>query len=100
LLARTEHRIYKKRPPIQIQRLKGVITINNEILNLAASQGVWAVLSITLVFYILKAQEKRDIKQDEREEKYQSIITNLTNHQQIIESVQKDVEEIKVIIKS
>ena len=80
--------------------MKGVITINNEILNLAASQGVWAVLSITLVFYILKAQEKRDIKQDEREEKYQSIITNLTNHQQIIESVQKDVEEIKVIIKS
>ncbi|MFR1710310.1 MAG: BhlA/UviB family holin-like peptide [Clostridium sp.] len=28
----------------------------------ALSQGIWAVLSIFLLFYILKVQEKRDQK--------------------------------------
>lgn len=33
----------------------------------AIGQGIWAVLSIFLIFYILRAQEKRDQRQEERE---------------------------------
>ncbi|MCD3216326.1 BhlA/UviB family holin-like peptide, partial [Clostridium botulinum] len=39
--------------------------MENEILKLASSQGIWAALSVVLIFYILKAQEKRDLKQEQ-----------------------------------
>lgn len=66
-----------------------------KVLQLALDNGIWAALSIILIFYILKAQENRDLKQDEREEKYQKIISGLTEKFYLIEEVKKDVEEIK-----
>lgn len=72
--------------------------MENEILKLASSQGIWAALSVALIFYILKAQEKRDIKQEERELNYQDIISKLTDKFNIVEEVKKDVEEIKEFV--
>ena len=69
--------------------------MENEIMKIAASQGIWAALSIVLILYILKAQEKRDLKQEEREEKYQTIISNLSEKFSIMEKVKNDVKEIK-----
>ncbi|HCL4444714.1 TPA: hypothetical protein N2D04_000237 [Clostridium botulinum] len=69
--------------------------MENEILKSALSQGIWAVLSVFLLFYILKAQEKRDQKQDEREKNYQEIISKITDKLAIVEVVKKDVEDIK-----
>ncbi len=69
--------------------------MENELLKLASSQGIWAALSVALIFYILKAQEKRDMKQEEREKNYQGIIEKLTEKFNIVEDVKKDVEEIK-----
>lgn len=69
--------------------------MENEIFKIASSQGVWAALSVALIFYILKAQEKRDIKQEEREKNYQDIISKLTDKFNIVEDVKKDVEDIK-----
>jgi len=69
--------------------------MEDEILKAALSQGIWAVLSIFLLFYILKAQEKRDMKQEEREKNYQDIITKLTDKFDIVDEVKKDVEDIK-----
>ncbi|MCD3229502.1 hypothetical protein FCV12_13785, partial [Clostridium botulinum] len=69
--------------------------MENEILKLASSQGIWAALSVVLIFYILKAQEKRDLKQEQREENYQRIIKNLTDNLHLIEDVKKDVKEVK-----
>lgn len=69
--------------------------MEGEILNIAASQGVWASLTVGLIFYILKTQEKRDIRQEEREKKYQEIILNLTDKLNLVEDVKKDVEDIK-----
>jgi hypothetical protein len=66
-----------------------------EILQVALKNGIWAALSIVLIFYILKAQERRDLKQDEREKNYQEIISSLTEKFYLIEEVKKDVEEIK-----
>lgn len=66
--------------------------MNEELIKIVSTQGVWAVLSFTLIFYILKAQEKRDIKQENREEKYQEIIAQLTDRFKIIYS---DVQDIK-----
>lgn len=66
-----------------------------KFLELALDQSIWAGLSIILIFYILKAQEKRDLRQDEREKKYQIIISSLTEKFYVIEEIKKDVEEIK-----
>ncbi|MCD3218147.1 hypothetical protein G8S55_13195 [Clostridium botulinum C] len=72
--------------------------MENEILKLASSQGIWAALSVVLIFYILKAQEKRDLKQEQREENYQRIIKNLTYNLHLIEDVKKDVKEVKEVV--
>lgn len=69
--------------------------MESELFKIAASQGIWAALAIALIFYILKAQEKRDLNQDEREKNYQDIILKLTNEFVMIENIQKDVSEIK-----
>ncbi len=72
--------------------------MEKEILTSALSQGIWAVLSVFLLFYILRAQEKRDQKQEEREQSYQDIISKLTDKLGIVDEVKKDVEEIKQYI--
>ena len=69
--------------------------MENEIIKLASSQGIWAALSIMLIFYILKTQEKRDLKQEEREKKFQEIISNLSDKFALIEGVKNDVVEMK-----
>lgn len=69
--------------------------MEEKILELASTQGIWAVLSVVLIFYILKNQEKRDLRQEDRENKYQEIISNLTDKFNLVEDVKKDVEDIK-----
>jgi len=69
--------------------------MEENIFKLASSQGVWAALTVGLIFYILKNQEKRDIRQEDREKKYQAIISNLTDKLNLVEDVKKDVEDIK-----
>lgn len=69
--------------------------MDNELLKIATSQGIWATLSVVLILYILKTQEKRDVKQDDREKNYQEIISKLTDKFNIVEDVKKDVEDIK-----
>lgn len=64
----------------------------DKILELIISQGVWTLLSFVLIFYILKAQEKRDLKQDERESKYQEIISNLSSKFEVISLNLKEIK--------
>lgn len=72
--------------------------MESEILKIASSQGLWAVLTVVLIFYILKAQENRDKKQEEREGNYQQVILKLTEKLNIIDDVQKNVNDIKSCI--
>lgn len=65
--------------------------MENPILNLAASQGIWALLSVILILYILKAQEKRDNKQDEREKNYYTLMNKLINK---FANIEKDLNNI------
>lgn len=68
------------------------------ILDAALTQSIWAALSIALIFYILKKQEARDIRQEEREGKYQTIITDLTQKLNVVAELKEDVQEIKEIV--
>lgn len=72
--------------------------MEQEMLELASSQGLWATLSVALIFYILRSQEKRDARQEEREEKYQEIIRELTQKLEISKELKNEVESIKKYI--
>lgn len=73
--------------------------MEEKILEVAFSQGIWSALTVLLILYILRTQEKRDNKQEEREINYQNIISKLTEKFNLIEDVKKDIEEIKIFIK-
>lgn len=70
--------------------------MSETVVNAALEQGIWVLLSFLLISYILKAQEKRDIKQDEREKNYQNIITQLTTK---FEDIYSEIRYIKDILK-
>lgn len=69
--------------------------MESELLKMAMSQGIWAVLSIFLIVYILKIQEKRDAVQDEREKNYCTIINQLTGKMNLINYMNTNVELLK-----
>ncbi len=71
----------------------------DELISAAAAQGIWVLLSCTLIVYILKKQESRDKVQDEREQKYQDIIETLTSKLSILDSLNKSIQEIKDSLK-
>ena len=62
--------------------------MENEIIKIVASQGVFAIFFAYLVFYVLKENSKR-------EEKYQEIISELTQKFNIVEDVKKSVYKIE-----
>ena len=65
------------------------------VMNVAVSQGIWAVLAVFLLIYIVESNEQRDTKQEEREKNYQTVIESLTEKFQILNQVQSDLKEIK-----
>ena len=65
------------------------------VMNVAVSQGIWAVLAVFLLIYIVKSNEQRGTKQEEREKNYQTVIESLTEKFQILNQVQSDLKEIK-----
>ena len=65
------------------------------VMNVAVSQGIWAVLAVFLLIYIVKSNEQRDTKQEEREKNYQTVIESLTEKFQFLNQVQSDLKEIK-----
>lgn len=67
----------------------------DELIKAATAQGIWTLLSCTLIVYILKKQEARDRMQDEREQKYQDIIETLTAKLSILNSLNTSIQEIK-----
>lgn len=84
---------------IKNQGRKGGIVLESQIFKLAATQGIWAVLFLVLLYYILKSQEKRDRRQEEREEKYQELTQNLVNKFDVVKDIQDNVAGIKQSLK-
>ena len=62
--------------------------MEQEVLKMAASQGLWAVLCVALLFYVLRTNEKREAK-------YQEVIQTLSDKLGIVEDIRDEVKEIK-----
>ena len=69
--------------------------MESTILDAALSQGIWAVLAVFLLVYIVKENEKRDAKQEEREKNYQKIIEQLTEKFSVLDEVRNGISEIR-----
>jgi len=61
--------------------------MEQEVLRLAASQGLWAVLFVALLYWVLKENAKR-------ESKYQELLSELTNKFGVLEDVKVTVDRI------
>ena len=73
------------------------------VLGKAIEQGLGYALFCILLYYILKQQESRDLKQDARDEKsgerektYQSVILELTKNFEAINNISGTVESIRI----
>lgn len=67
--------------------------MESEVLQLAASQGLWAMLFVCLLFYVLKENSKR-------EQSFQDIILALTEKLDTLDSIKEDLAEIKEDLKN
>lgn len=63
-----------------------------EIMSLAISNGLWAVLFVGLFVYELRDSSLR-------EKKYQNTISALSEKLQIVEEIREDIVEIKDTLK-
>ncbi len=64
-----------------------------DVLNLAIGNGLWAVLFVILLCYVLKDSRAR-------EKKYQELIDALSESLNIVKEVQDDVRDIKIELNS
>lgn len=69
--------------------------MGEDLLAAAAEQDIWVLMSVVLLVYILKKQEARDAAQEEREHKYQELLTALSEKFSIVSNIQEDVTDIK-----
>lgn len=59
-----------------------------ELIKLAVSNGIWAVLFVALLLYQLKDSATREVK-------YQQTIASLTDKLNIVEDIRGDIIDIK-----
>ncbi len=59
-----------------------------EVIKVAVSNGIWAVLFVALLIYQLKDSATR-------ESKYQKTIEALTERYAVVEDIKEDIEDIK-----
>lgn len=62
-----------------------------DIINIIISNGIFAILFVSLLFIQIKDSKKR-------EEKYQDAIKKLSHHLDVVEDISEDVKEMKKII--
>lgn len=72
--------------------LPEVVRLEQEIIKLAASQGLWAVLFVALLFYVLRTNEKREERLLSALEKLGTQYENLSES---VDEIRNDVKELK-----
>ena len=73
--------------------------MESEVLKTGVQYGIFAVLFIYLLFYVLKTTGEREVKYQETIKENQSIIKKLTEKFDIVTDIKREVEEIKECIK-
>lgn len=62
------------------------------------SQGIWAVLAVFLLIYIVKSNERFSARQEERKKQYQELLSALTEKFNVLSVIERDITEVKEYI--
>lgn len=69
------------------------------VLAAALQQGVGYAMFTLLLIYVMKKQDERDKKTDEREKSYQNLINDLSQKFNVVEIIKNEVERISDILR-
>ena len=72
--------------------------MESSVLDAALSQGIWAVLAVFLLIYIVKSNERFSARQEDREKQYQELLSALTEKFNVLSVIEKDIAEVKEYI--
>ena len=72
--------------------------MESSVLDAALSQGIWAVLAVFLLIYIVKSNERFSARQEEREKQYQELLSALTEKFNVLSVIERDMTEVKEYI--
>lgn len=72
--------------------------MESSVLDAALSQGIWAVLAVFLLIYIVKSNERFSARQEEREKQYQELLLALTEKFNVLSVIERDITEVKEYI--
>lgn len=70
------------------------------LIQLIQSQGIWAVLFVFLLLYTIKKNDKLDELQNAREQRYQELLIELTEKLAVINTVNEKLDNLHVIYNS
>lgn len=62
---------------------------------LAQGQGIWTVLSVFLLIYTIKKNDKLTQRQQKREQEYQDLLQVLSEKYNILLEINNEVKELK-----
>lgn len=65
------------------------------LIEVATTQGIWVLLFVVLFIYTIKNNEKIVERQNAREENYQKLLSEITAKYAVVEDIKDCVEEIK-----
>ncbi len=69
--------------------------MENTLLEVAASQGIWVLLFVSLFVYTIRRYERMEERQELREKEYQNLVNCLTENFSILSNIKEDITEIK-----
>ena len=72
--------------------------MESSVLDAALSQGIWAVLAVFLLIYIVKSNERFSARQEEREKQYPELLSALTEKFNVLSVIEKDIADVKEYI--
>ena len=70
------------------------------VINLVQSQGIWAVLFVFLLLYTIKKNDKLDELQEAREKRYQELLMDLTTKLSIVNTMNDKIDNLYVVCKN
>ena len=80
------------------RRCSAATTLLKRPADAALSQGIWAVLAVFLLIYIVKSNERFSARQEEREKQYQELLLALTEKFNVLSVIERDITEVKEYI--
>ena len=67
------------------------------LIQLIQSQGIWTVLFVFLLLYTIKKNDKLDELQNAREQQYQELLIELTEKLAVINTVNEKLDNLHVM---